>query len=138
MAYGPITSWQIEMENVETVIDFIFSGSKVTIDGDFIHKIKGHLLLERKIMTVLDSILKIRDITFPTVVHIVKTMVFFSSHVWMWELEHKEYWALKHCYFWIVVLEKTLESSLNYEGVKPINPKEINPQYSLERLMLKL
>ena len=83
MAYGPITSWQIEMENVETVIDFIFSGSKVTIDGDFIHKIKGHLLLERKIMTVLDSILKIRDITFPTVVHIVKTMVFFSSHVWM-------------------------------------------------------
>ena len=83
MAYGPITSWQIEMENVETVIDFIFSGSKVTIDGDFIHKIKGHLLLERKIMTVLDSILKIRDITFPTVVHIVKTMVFLSSHVWM-------------------------------------------------------
>ena len=83
MAYGPITSWQIEMENVETVIDFIFSGSKVTIDGDFIHKIKGHLLLERKIMTVLDSILKIRDITFPTVVHIVKTMFFFSSHVWM-------------------------------------------------------
>ena len=59
MAYGPITSWQIEMENVETVIDFIFSGSKVTIDGDFIHKIKGYLLLERKIMTVLDSILKI-------------------------------------------------------------------------------
>ena len=76
MAYGPITSWQIERENMETVIDFIFSGSKVTIDGDFSHKIKGHLLLERKVMTILDSILKIRDITFPTMVHIVKTMVF--------------------------------------------------------------
>ena len=61
---------------METVIDFIFSGSKVTIDGDFSHKIKGHLLLERKVMTILDSILKIRDITFPTMVHIVKTMVF--------------------------------------------------------------
>ena len=76
MTYGPITSQQIQRENVETVIDFIFLGSKITVDGDFSHKIKRHFLLERQLMAILDSILKIRDITFPTMVHIVKTMVF--------------------------------------------------------------
>ena len=76
MASGPITSWQIDRETVETVTDFIFLGSKVTADGDCSHEIKRCLLLGRKAMTNLDSILKSRDITLPTQVHIVKAMVF--------------------------------------------------------------
>ena len=76
MASYPITSWQIEGEKVGAVTDFLFLGSKVTVDGDHSHEIKGHLFLGRKAMTNLDSILKIRDITLPTKVHIVRTMVF--------------------------------------------------------------
>ena len=76
MTSGPITSWQIDGETVETVSDFIFGGSKITEDGDCSHEIKRHLLLERKVMTNLDSILKSRDITLPTTVRIVKAMVF--------------------------------------------------------------
>ena len=76
MASGPITSWQIDGETVETVADFIFLGSKITGDGDCSHEIKRHLLLGRKVMTYLDGILKSRDITLPTKVHIVKAMVF--------------------------------------------------------------
>ena len=76
MASGPITSWQIDGETVETVADFIFLGSKITADGDYSHEIKGHLLLGRKVMTNLDSILKSRDITLSTKVHLVKAMVF--------------------------------------------------------------
>ena len=76
MASGPITSWQIDGETVKTVSDFIFGGSKITADGDCSHEIKRHLLLGRKVMTTLNSILKSRDITLPTKVHLVKTMVF--------------------------------------------------------------
>ena len=76
MASGPITSWQIDGETVETVSDFIFLGSKITADGDCSHEIKRRLLLGRKVMTNLDSILKSRDITLPTKVHLVKAMVF--------------------------------------------------------------
>ena len=76
MAYGPIISWQIDGETVETVADFIFLGSKITADGDCSHEIKRRLLLGRKVMTNLDSILKSRDITLLTKVHIVKAMVF--------------------------------------------------------------
>ena len=76
MASGPITSWQIYGETVETVADFIFLGSKITVDGDYSHEIKRHLLLGRKVMTNLDSILKSRDIILPTKVHLVKAMVF--------------------------------------------------------------
>ena len=76
MASGPITSWQIDGGTVETVSDFIFSGSKITTDGDCSHEIKRHLLLRRKAMTNLDSIVKSRDITFPTKVRLVKAMVF--------------------------------------------------------------
>ena len=76
MASGPITSWQIDGETVETVSDFIFLGSKITADDDCSHKIKRHLLLRRKVMTNLDSILKSKDITLPTKVHLVKAMVF--------------------------------------------------------------
>ena len=76
MASGPITSWQIDRETMETIADFIFLGSKITADGDCSHKIKRHLLLGRKAMTNLDSILKSRDITLPTKVHLVRAMVF--------------------------------------------------------------
>ena len=76
MASGPITSWQIDGETVETVSDFIFGGSKITADGDCSHEIKRHLVLRRKAMTNLDSILKSRDITSATKVHLVKAMVF--------------------------------------------------------------
>ena len=76
MAYSPITSWQIEGETVEIARDFIFLGSKITEDGDCRHEMKRHLLLGRKVMTNLDSILKSRDITLPTKVRLVKAMVF--------------------------------------------------------------
>ena len=76
MASGPITSWELDGETVETVADCIFLGSKITADGDCSHEIKRHLLLGRKVMTKLDSILKSRDITLPTKVHLVKAMVF--------------------------------------------------------------
>ena len=83
MASGPITSQQIDGETVETVADFIFGGSKITAHGDCSHEIKRHLLLGRKVMTNLNSILKSRDITFLTKVRLVKAIVFFSSHAWM-------------------------------------------------------
>ena len=82
MESGPITSWQIDGEKAETVADFLFLGSKITADGNCSHEIKRCLLLGRKEMTNLDSILKSRDIALPTKVHIVKTMIFSSSHVW--------------------------------------------------------
>ena len=80
---GPITSWQIDGEKMETVTDFIFVGSKITVDGDYSYEIKRRLLLGRKAMTNLDGILKSRDITLSTKVCLVKAMVFSSSHVWM-------------------------------------------------------
>ena len=96
---------------------------KITADGDCSHEIRRCLLLGRKVMTNIDSILKIRDITLPTKVCIVKAMNFSSSHVWMWELDHKEGWALKNWCFWTVVLEKTLRSPLDSKEIKPVHPK---------------
>ena len=83
MASGPITSWEIDGETVETVSDIILLGSTITTDGDCSHEIKRRLLLGRKVMTNLDSIFKSRDITLPTKVRLVKAMVFFSGHIWM-------------------------------------------------------
>ena len=83
MASGPITSWQIDGETVETVKDFIFGGSKITEDGDCSHEIKRRLLLGRKVMTNLDSIFKSRDITLPTKVHLVKAMVYYGCESWI-------------------------------------------------------
>ena len=83
LASGPITSWQIDGETMETVADFILGGSKITVNGDCSHEIKRCLLLGSKVMTNLDSILKSRDITLPMKVHPVKAMVFSSSHVWI-------------------------------------------------------
>ena len=108
---------------METVKEFIFLGSKLTADGDCSHKIRRCLLLGRKAMINPDSILNSRDITLSTKTCLVKAMVFSSSHVWMWELGHKESWTPKNWRFWTVVLEKTLESPLDCKEILPVHPK---------------
>ena len=117
-------------ETVETVSDLIFLGSKITADGFCSHEIKRCLLLGRKVMTNLDSIIKSRDITLPTKVRLVKAMVFpvVMNGCEIWTI--KESWAPKNWGFWAVVLEKILES--------PLDCKEINPECSLKGLILKL
>ena len=122
MASGPITSWQIDGEAVETVTDFIFLGFKITADGECSHEIKRRLLLGRKAMMNLDSILKSRDIIWPTN-SMCQSYDFFSSHVWMWELDHKEGCVSKNWCFLTVVLEKTFESPLDSKEIKPVNAK---------------
>ena len=139
MASGPITSWQIDGETVETVADSILVGSKITADDDCSHEIKRHLLLGRKAMTNLDSILKSKDIALPTKAHLVKAMVFpVVMWVWMWELDYKESWALKNWWIWTVVLEKTLRVPWTARKSNQSILKEIIPEYSLEGLMLKV
>ena len=98
MATSLITSWQIDGETMETVTDFIFMGSKITTDGDCSHEIKTHLLLGRKAMTNLDSILKKQRHYFANKGPSSQSYDFSSSHVWMWELDCKESWALKKCW----------------------------------------
>ena len=105
---------------METVRDFIFLGSKITADSDCSHEVKRHLLLGRKAMTILDSILKSRDITWPTKVHLVKAMVFSSSHVWVWELDHKESWAPKNWHHEL------------WSWRRPLDCKEIQPVHAKE------
>ena len=123
VAFGPITSWQIDGDTVETVTDFILGGSKITVDGDCSHEIKRHLHLGRKAVTNLDSILKSRHITLPTKVPSSQRYGFSSSHVWMLELDYKESWAPKKWCFWTIVLERTLESPLDCKENQPIKPK---------------
>ena len=122
MASSSITSWQMDGKAVEIVADFIFLGSKITADGDCSHEIKRCLLLGRKVMIKLDSILKSRDITLPTKVPLVKAMVFPVVMYGMWELDYKESWALKNWCFWTVVL-KTLESPLDSKEIQAVHPK---------------
>ena len=115
-----------------------FGGSKITADGDCSHEMKRHLLLGRKITTNLDSIFKSRDITLPTKVHLVKAMVFPVVIVCIWELDCEESWAPKKWYFWSMVLEKTLESPLDWKEIQPFHFKAFSPGCSLEGLILKL
>ena len=118
MASGPITSWELDGEIVETVSDFIFLGSKITTDGDCSHDIKRCLVLGRKVMTNLDSMLKSRDIILPTKVHVVKAMVF---PVVMYGCES---WTVKKAERQrTVVLEKTLESPLDCKEIQPVHSK---------------
>ena len=121
-ASGPITSWQIDEETMETVTDLIILGSKITADGDCSLEIKRCLLPGRKAMTNLDSILKSRHY-FADKALSNQSYGFSSSHVWVLELDHKEGWALKNWWFWTVVLEKTPESPLDRKEIKPVNPK---------------
>ena len=108
---------------METVTDFIFLGSKITSDGDCSHEIKRCLLLERKAMAKLESILKSRDIIFVHKGLSSQGYGFSCGHVWMWELDYKESRALKNWCFWTVVLEKTLESPLDCKEIQPVHPK---------------
>ena len=137
MPSSPFTSWQINGETMETVTAFIFLGSKITADGDCSHEVKRCLLLGRKAMTNLDSILKSRDITLPKKVHLSQSYGFSSSHIWKWELDYKESWALTNWCFWTVVLEKTLESPLYCEEIKPVNPKGNQSWIFIERTEAK-
>ena len=135
MASGPITSWQIYGE---TVSDFILGGSKFTADGDCSHEIKRHLLLGKKVMTKLDSILKSRDITLPTKVHLVKAMVFpvviYGCESWtIKEAEHRRIDAFK-VWCWVRLLRVPWTARRSNQSIL----KEISPEYSLEGLMLKL
>ena len=135
MASDPITLWQKDGETMETW-QTIFLGSKLTADGDCNNEIKGDMLLGRKPKINLDSILKSRDITMPIKVLLIKAIV-FPVVMHGCELDH-EGWALKNCWFWTVALEKTVGSPLDCKEIKPVNPKDIGPKYSLEGLMLKL
>ena len=138
MASGPITSWQIDGETMETVTDFILGGSKINADGDCSHKIKRHLLLGRKSMTNLDSILKSRDIILPTEICLIKAMVFlvvmYGCESWtIKKAEHRridvfELWSWKILFRVPWTARRPNQSML----------KEISPEYSLEGLMLKL
>ena len=130
----PIISWQIDGETMEIVREFIFLGSKITADGDCSQEVKRWLLLRRKSVTNLDSILKNRDISLPTNVHMSKLCFFSSSHVWMWELDHKEGWTQKNWCFWTVVLE----SPLDCKEIQPVHSEGDQSGCSLEVLMLKL
>ena len=138
MASGPITSWQIDGETVETESDFIFLGSKITADGDCNHEIKRHLLLGRKVMTNLDSILKSRDITLSTKVCLVKAMVFpvvmYGCESWtVKKAEHQRTDAFK-LWCWRRLLRVPWTARRSNQSIL----KEISPGCSLERLKLKL
>ena len=135
MASSPITSWQID---VETVADFIFLGSKITADGDCSHEIKRHFLLGRKAMNNLDSILKSRDITLLTKVHLVKAMVFpvVMYGCESWTIKKAEYWRIDvfELWCWRRLLRVPWTARRSNQSIL----KEISPEYSLEGLMLKL
>ena len=127
MASGPITSWQIDGERVETVSDFILGGSKITAEGDCSHEIKRRLLLGWKVMTNLDSIFKSRDITLPTKVHLVKAMVFPVVMYGCEKLNCEESWVPKNWCFWTVVLEKTVGSPSDCKEIHPVHFKGDQP-----------
>ena len=138
MASGPITSWQIDGETMETVRDFILGGSKITADGDCSHEIKRCLLLGRKAMTNIDSILKIRDIALPTKVLLVKAMVFpvvmYGCESWtIKKAEHQRTDAFE-LWCWRRLLRIPWTARRSNQSIL----KEISPKYSLEELMLKL
>ena len=138
MASCPITSWQIDGETMETVTDFISLGSKITADGDCSHEIKRQLLLGRKAMTSLDSILKSRDITLPTKVHPVKALVFpvvmYGYESWTAKkAEHQTIDAFE-LWCWRRLLRVPWTARRSNQSIL----KEISPEYSLEGLMLKL
>ena len=138
MASGPITSWQIDGETVETVGDFIFGGSKITADSDCSHEIKRRLLLGRKVMTNLDSILKSRDITLPTKVCLVKAMVFpvvmYGCEIWTIKKAECRRIDAFEMWYWRSLLRVRWTARRSNQSIL----KEISPGCSLEGLMLKL
>ena len=138
MASSPITSWQINWDIMETVRDFILGGSKITADGDCGHEIKRHLLLGRKAMTNLDSILKNRDSTLPTMIQPLKAMVFpiVMYGCESWTIRKAEHQRIDAFYLWC--WRRLLRVAWTTRKANQSILKEINPEYSLEELMLKL
>ena len=138
MESGPITSWQIDGETVETVTDFILGGSKITAYGDCSHEIKRHLLLGRKVMTNLDSILKSRDITFPTQVRLVKAIVFpvVMYGCESWTIKKAECWWIDAFELWC--WRRLLRVPWTARRYNQSILKEISPGCSLEGLILKM
>ena len=138
MASGPITSWQLGGETMETVTDFIFLGSKITTYGDCSHEIQRHLLLGRKVMTNLDSIFKSRDITLLTKVCLVKAMVFpvVMCGCKSWTIKKAEHWRIDafELWCWRRLLRVPWTARRSHQSIL----KKINSEYSLEGLMLKL
>ena len=138
MASGPITSWQIDGETVETVADFILGGSPITADGNCSHEIKRHLLLGRKVMTNLDSILKSRDITLPTKVHPVKAMFFpivmYGCESWTVKKAECQRIDAFELWCWRRLLRVPWTARRSNQSIL----KEISPEYSLKGLVLKL
>ena len=138
MASGPITSWQIDGETMETLTDFIFLGSKITADGDCSREIKRHLLLGRKAMDNLDNILKSRDITLPTEVHLVKAMVFpvvlYGCESWTTKKAQCQRIDTFELWCWRRLLRVPWMARRSNQSIQ----KEISPKYSLEGLTLKL
>ena len=126
MASGPITSWQIDGEKVETMPDFIFLGSKITVDSDCSHEIKMLAPWKESYDKSRQHIKKQRHHFADKGPH-NQSYGFFCSHIQMWELDHKETWVPKNCCFWTVVLEKTLESPLDGKEIIPVNPKGNQP-----------
>ena len=133
-----ITSWQIDGETMETVTDFIFLGSKITADGDCRHEIKRRLLLGRKAMANLDSILKSRDLTLPTKVHLVEAMVFpvVIDGCESWIIKKAEHWRIDAFELWCCRRLLKVPWTARRWNQWPL--KEMSPEYSLEGLMLKL
>ena len=129
MTSSAITSWQIDGETVETVSDFVFWGSKITAHGDCSHEIKNHLLLGRKTITKLDSILKSRDITLPTKVHLVKAMVFPVVMYETWTIKKAEYWRIDALKLWC--WRRLLRGPWTARRSNQSILKEISPEYSL-------
>ena len=138
MASSPITSWHIDGDTMEIVTDFIFLGSKISKDSDCNHKIKRHLPLGRKAMTNLDNVLNSRDITLLIKAHIVKATFYYSNHVWVWEWNHKEGWALKNRSYELWCWRRCLRILWTAKRSHQSIPKEINSEYSLEGLLLML
>ena len=135
MASGPITSWEIDGETAETVSDFIFGGSKITVDGDCSHEIKSRLLLGRKVMTNLDSILKSRDITLPTkVTAMVFPVVMYGCESWTVKKAERRRIDVFKLWCWRRLLRVPWTARRSNQSIL----KEISPEYSLEGLMLKL
>ena len=135
MASGPITSWQIDGETMETVTDFIFLGSKITADGDCSHEIKRHLFLGRKVMTNLDSLLKSRDITLPTKVHLVKAVVFplvmYGCESWTVKKAECQRVDAFEIWCWRRLLRVPWTAKRSNQSIL----SDISPEYSLEKLI---
>ena len=138
MASGPITSWEIDGETVETVSDLFWGGSKITADGDCSHEIKRHLLIERKVMTNLDSIFKSRDITLPNKVRLVKAMVFpvvmYGCESWTVKKAERRRIDIFELWCWRRLLRVPWTARRSNQSIL----KEISPGISLEGMMLKL